>query len=147
MRMEGRRDAGRDSDAIGRAFFPFALHLDLWAMPPLSRMRFATPNGVSLTGVPPPIRCSAQESEGEESKAGEQISLDSDRPSHGRVRFAAPNCGAPLTAPRRSGQTMIATGGSGGNTRRPAEKTKAGPDQNTVQPGGLDRVAPYQNSR
>lgn len=68
-----------------------------------------------------------------------------ERCSPSRVRFAAPNCRAPLTAPRRSSQTMIATGGSGGNTRRPAEKTKAGvppvgrnagPDQNTVQPGG-----------
>jgi hypothetical protein len=61
----------------------------VWAVPPLSRMRFATPNGVSLTGASPPRRCSAQESEGEESKTGEQISVDSDRPSHGRVRFAA----------------------------------------------------------
>jgi hypothetical protein len=31
-----------------------------------------------------------------------------------RVHFAAPNYGAPLTA-RRSGQLVIATGGSGGN--------------------------------
>src|ERR1051325_7545434 len=67
----------------------------VWAVPPLSRMRFATPNGVSLTGASPPRRCSAQESEGEESKTGEQFSLDSDRPSHGRVCFAAPNTGAP----------------------------------------------------
>jgi hypothetical protein len=33
-----------------------------------------------------------------------------------RVRFAAPNSGAPLPAPRRSGHAQYATGGSGGNT-------------------------------
>ena len=68
-----------------------------------------------------------------------------ERCSTSRVRFAAPNSGAPLTSPRRSGQTVIATGGSGGNTRRPAPKTragfppvgrKAGPIQNAVKPGG-----------
>jgi hypothetical protein len=68
-----------------------------------------------------------------------------ERCSPSRVRFAAPNCGAPLTAARRAGQTVIATGGSGGNTRRPAPKTragfppvgrKAGPNQNAVKPGG-----------
>jgi hypothetical protein len=68
-----------------------------------------------------------------------------ERCSTSRVRFAAPNTGAPLTSPRRSGQTVIATGGSGGNTRRPAPKTKAGvppvgrnagPKQNTIKPGG-----------
>jgi hypothetical protein len=68
-----------------------------------------------------------------------------ERCSQSRVRFAAPNCGAPLTAPRRPGQAVIATGGSGGNTRRPAPKTrasfppvgrKAGPIQNTDKPGG-----------
>ena len=68
-----------------------------------------------------------------------------ERCSTSRVRFAAPNCGAPLTSPRRSGLTVIATGGSGGNTRRPAPKTtagvppvgrNAGPNQNTVKPGG-----------
>src|SRR5262249_40111126 len=40
-----------------------------------------------------------------------------ERCSPSRVRFAAPNCGAPLTAARRSGQITIATGGSGGNMR------------------------------
>ena len=68
-----------------------------------------------------------------------------ERCSPSRVRFAAPNYGAPLTAVRRSGRTMIATGGSGGNTQRPAPKTKAGVppvgrnagrNQNTVKPGG-----------
>ncbi len=68
-----------------------------------------------------------------------------ERCSPSRVRFAAPKAGAPLTAPLRSGQTGIATGGSGGNTRRPAPKTKAGvppvgrnagPKQNTIKPGG-----------
>jgi hypothetical protein len=38
-----------------------------------------------------------------------------ERCSQSRVRFAAPNNGAPLTAARRSGQVAIATGGSGGN--------------------------------
>ena len=47
------------------------------------------------------------ESEGEESKTGKQIFLDNDRPSHGRVRFAAPNNGAPLTAPGRSEETFL----------------------------------------
>jgi len=68
-----------------------------------------------------------------------------ERCSTSRVRFAAPNTGAPLTSPRRSGQTVIATGGSGGNTRRPAQKQRPaflplvgtpGPKQNTVKPGG-----------
>ena len=38
-----------------------------------------------------------------------------ERCSPSRVRFAPPNYGAPLTAARRSGQLVIATGGSGGN--------------------------------
>jgi hypothetical protein len=38
-----------------------------------------------------------------------------ERCSRSRVHFAAPNYGAPLTAARRSGQLVIATGGSGGN--------------------------------
>jgi len=53
-----------------------------------------------------------------------------ERCSPSRVRFAAPNYGAPLTAPRRSGQVAIATGGSGGNMRRRCpkqEKPKPGP--------------------
>jgi hypothetical protein len=40
-----------------------------------------------------------------------------ERCSPSRVRCAAPHYGAPLTAPRRSGQMAIATGGSGGNMR------------------------------
>ena len=50
-----------------------------------------------------------------------------ERCSPSRVRFAAPNYGAPLTTPRRSGQMIIATGGSGGNIKHPRakhEKTK-----------------------
>ncbi len=47
-----------------------------------------------------------------------------ERCSPSRVRSAAPNNGAPLTAPRRSGQNSIATGGSGGNTSRILAKTK-----------------------
>jgi hypothetical protein len=42
-----------------------------------------------------------------------------ERCSPSRVRFAAPKCGAPLTAARRSGRIAIATGGSGGNISRP----------------------------
>jgi len=70
-----------------------------------------------------------------------------ERCSQSRVRFAAPNCGAPLTAPLRSSQTLIATGGSGGITRHHAEPKKqkadfppvgrkAGRNQNTIKPGG-----------
>jgi len=71
-----------------------------------------------------------------------------ERCSPSRVRSAAPNYGAPLTAGRRSGQTRIATGGSGGNTRRPRPKTKAGVPpasrnagrtQTASNPEGLDR--------
>ena len=47
-----------------------------------------------------------------------------ERCSPSRVRFAAPNYGAPLTAPRRSGQVAIATSGSGGNITRSAAKTE-----------------------
>ena len=47
-----------------------------------------------------------------------------ERCSPSRVRFAAPNYGAPLTAPRRSGQVAIATGGSGGNMRCQCAKNK-----------------------
>ena len=53
-----------------------------------------------------------------------------ERCSPSRVRFAAPNYGAPLTAARRSGQVVIATGGSGGNMRHGRanhEKPKPGP--------------------
>jgi hypothetical protein len=72
-----------------------------------------------------------------------------ERCSQSRVRSAAPKDGAPLTAVRRSGQTGITTGGSGGNTSRPWLKAKtktkgrlpsirrkAGLIQNTVKPGG-----------
>ncbi len=40
-----------------------------------------------------------------------------ERCSQSRVRFAAQKGGAPLTTARRSGRNVIATGGSGGNTR------------------------------
>src|SRR5215471_15919409 len=52
------------------------------------------------------------------------------RCSPSRVRFAAPNYGAPLTTARRSGPMIIATGGSGGNMRHRLakhEKPKPGP--------------------
>jgi len=47
-----------------------------------------------------------------------------ERCSQSRVHFAAPKGGAPLTPPRGPGETIIATGGSGGNTRRPLSKGK-----------------------
>ena len=47
-----------------------------------------------------------------------------ERCSTSRVRCAAPNTGAPLTPPRRSGRMMFATGGSSGNTPRPSHKDK-----------------------
>ena len=47
-----------------------------------------------------------------------------ERCSPSRVRFAAPNSGAPLTAARRSGRIVVATGGSGGNTSRPCTRQK-----------------------
>jgi hypothetical protein len=50
-----------------------------------------------------------------------------ERCSPSRVRFAAPNNGAPLTAARRSGQVAIATGGSGGIMKPTAAKQKAKP--------------------
>ena len=58
-----------------------------------------------------------------------------ERCSPSRVRFAAPNYGAPLTAARRSGQAIIATGGSGGNMKSPCANTK---NQNLV-PESLTR--------
>jgi hypothetical protein len=45
-----------------------------------------------------------------------------ERCSPSRVRFAAPKGGAPLTAARRSGRKVVATGGSGGNTSRPSTR-------------------------
>ena len=116
--MEGRRDAGRDLTRLGELSSPSLCTSIVWAVPSLSRMRFATPNGVSLTGTPRPARCSAQESEGEESKTSKQIFLDSDRPSHGRVRCAAP-LGAPWPAAGRSARFIAATGGSGVKTKTP----------------------------
>lgn len=69
-----------------------------------------------------------------------------ERCSQSRVRFAAPKGGAPLTAALRSGRIDIATGGSGGNTSRPgcqntkgqapSTRRRAGPNQNSVRPGG-----------
>ena len=64
-----------------------------------------------------------------------------ERCSQSRVRFAAPNTGAPSTTPRRSGRMVIATGGSGGNTKRSAKNKTRQPTRR-----GLDRVAPYQNT-
>ena len=58
-----------------------------------------------------------------------------ERCSQSRVRFAAPKTGAPLTAPRRSGQTVIATGGSGGNTSR-----YAAPGQKRRLPAGAGLI-------
>ena len=63
-----------------------------------------------------------------------------ERCSQSRVRFAAPNSGAPLTAVRRSDREVVATGGSGGNTKRSAKNKTRQPTRR-----GLDRVAPYQN--
>src|ERR1051326_5092953 len=58
-----------------------------------------------------------------------------ERCSPSRVRSAAPNYGAPLTAARRSGQMAIATGGSGGNMRSLGAKDE---NQNPV-PESLTR--------
>jgi hypothetical protein len=49
-----------------------------------------------------------------------------ERCSQSRVRFAAPKSGAPLTAARRSGREIVATGGSGGNTSRPCTSKRKG---------------------
>ena len=68
-----------------------------------------------------------------------------ERCSPSRVRFAAPNTGAPLTAARRSGQVVIATGGSGGNITRSAT-TKKTQNQDLSPPKGLDRSL-HINSR
>ena len=43
-----------------------------------------------------------------------------ERCSTARVCYAAPNSGAPLPSPRRSGRLGLATGGSGGNTSAPS---------------------------
>ena len=60
-----------------------------------------------------------------------------------RVRFPAPKSGAPLTAARRSGRIVIATGGSGGNTSRPVAHVKNKSKKRQARTR-LDRVAPYQ---
>ena len=117
--MEGRRDAGRDLTRLGELSSPSLCTSIVRAVPSLSRMRFATPNGVSLTGTPRPGRCSAQESEGEKSKTGLKFFIDSDRPSPGRVRCAAPKPSPPSTAAGRSARFIAATGGSGGKTKAP----------------------------
>ena len=62
-----------------------------------------------------------------------------------RVRFAAPKSGAPLTAARRPGRIVIATGGSGGNTSRPVAHVKNKSKKSQARTR-LDRVAPYQNT-
>jgi len=75
--------------------------------------------------------------------------------SQSRVRYAAPKTGAPLTAPRRSGQTIVAMGGAGGNTSRvavprqkagfpAAEESRLDSKKICQALTGLDRVAPYQ---
>jgi hypothetical protein len=79
-----------------------------------------------------------------------------ERCSPSRVRFAAPNTGAPLTAARRSGRMDIATGGSGGNTARGLrQKNKSRLASCGGEPArfktrqarwGLDKVAPYQGT-
>ena len=61
-----------------------------------------------------------------------------------RIRFAAPKSGAPLTAARRSGRIVIATGGSGRNTSRPVAHVKNKSKKRQARTR-LDRVAPYQN--
>ena len=70
------------------------------------------------------------------------------RSSRSRVRSAAPDNGAPWTAPRRSGPTYFAMGGSGGNTGAFSDyserKTYLKPT--TQNSTGLDKVAPYQFS-
>ena len=66
-----------------------------------------------------------------------------ERCSQSRVRYAAPNPGAPLTAARRSGEKRIATGGSGGNTTRSAGTQ----NQNLGPPKGLDRSLHISSQR
>jgi hypothetical protein len=80
------------------------------------------------------------------------------RCSRSRVRFAAPQTGAPLTAVRRSGRGLLATGGSDGNTpRKSRAKTKPRFPSLREKPRILlhetvslskspDKVAPYQNT-
>ena len=79
-------------------------------------------------GIPilPSTRLKAHQQERVPAKPPVEARSMPERCSPSRVRFAAPNSGAPLTAPRRSGQTLIATGGSGGNTSRSAPKKNAG---------------------
>jgi hypothetical protein len=78
------------------------------------------------------------------------VSWVPERCSPSRVRFAAPKSGAPLTAVRRSGRRIVATGGSGGNTsracrnvqtKRPASllRRKAGLKSKPLRSRGLDR--------
>ena len=62
----------------------------------------SSPAGMVVFPTPPPVVAQAAE-----------------RSSRSRVRSAAPKTGAPLTAPGRSAQTTLATGGSGGNTTLP----------------------------
>ena len=56
----------------------------------------------------------------DESKTREQIFVDSDRPSHGRVRSAAPKSGAPLTAAGRSRTNPEMREKPAGGIREPA---------------------------
>jgi hypothetical protein len=71
-----------------------------------------------------------------------------ERCSRARVRCAAPHNGAPLPAPRRSGRSCFAMGGSGGNTRTFSDysKRRIYSKPITQHSTGLDKVAPYQFS-
>ena len=100
--------------------------LSPWESPffPQPRKR---PNGASATS---PKQLRAHQQEHVPAPPPVDVVPVPERCSPSRVRFAAPNYGAPLTAPRRSGQVAIATGGSGGNMRRRCakpEKPKPGP--------------------
>jgi hypothetical protein len=80
-----------------------------------------------------------------------------ERCSPSKVRFAAPNSGAPLTSARRSGRMEIATGRSGGNTARGLRQKNKGRlascggeparfKTRQVRWWGRNRVAPYQGT-
>ena len=79
-----------------------------------------------------------------------------ERCSQARVRFATPNSGVPLPAPRRSGQAMVRRAAPAGTLhgsfqkgtgRLPSLRRRAGLIKKTPSGlVGLDRVAPYQNT-
>jgi hypothetical protein len=97
-------------------------------------LRFLSPLGSPFFPQPRQRPNSAPTTTGSSSKLTSRNMSPLRRPSKGwpmpercspsRVRFAAPNYGAPLTAPRRSGQVPTATGGSGGNMRCRYAKNK-----------------------